>query len=78
MSLLKSFNNNTVKIVPHTLLSFYHSPGGEFTLLPSFLRPQGQWSHSGEGAGVTVSRRCLESSTRRNTMFMLTVSSSSL
>lgn len=79
--MLKSFNSNnniTVEIVPHTFLSFYHSPGAVFTLLPIFPRRQGQWSHSGAGAGVTESHQHLVSSTRRNTMFMFMVSSSSL
>lgn len=71
-------NNNTIKIIMRTLLSVYHSPGVVFNLLPSFPTPQGQWSHLGAGAGVTVSHQHLESSTRRDTMFILTVSSSCL
>lgn len=69
-------NNNTIKIIMRTLLSVYHSPGVVFNLLPSFPIPQGQWSHL--GAGVTVSHQHLESSTRRDTMLILTVSSSCL
>lgn len=43
--MVKIFNNKTVKIVPHRLLSFCRSPGGVFTLLPTFPRRQGQWFH---------------------------------
>lgn len=64
MLMVKIFNNNAVKIVPHTLVSFYHSPGVAFTLLLCFPRPQGQWFHSGEGVDVTVSCQLLKSSTR--------------